>query len=399
MENREETIEVVLPKLGESITTATIVKWLKKVGDPIALDEPLLEVSTDKVNSEIPSPIEGFLQEIHANVDQEKEVGQILCVIAKKMTEKSQAIKQALVAQEPIKTTMQEYLSPAVLRLMQEFKLTSHDIEKMDRSGENGRVTKQDVERYVNGEMRKQKNPSCPIQAQTEIASVEKMKMNPLRKAIAENMMKSFYTAPHATLVHELDVTGIMKLIKQEKEKVLKEHQVKLSITTFLSYAIAKAIENFPLINSTLQDDTIILKKHVNLGIAVSIDQAVVVPVVKNAHVLNLIDLAKNIQDLAFKAKTGNLEPKEVKEGSITLTNFGMSGTLLGVPIIRYPEVAIIGAGAVSKKVTVLENDAIAIREMVYLSLTFDHRVLDGMYGCGFLAEIKKIIETTDWKL
>jgi 2-oxoglutarate dehydrogenase E2 component (dihydrolipoamide succinyltransferase) len=221
--------------------------------------------------------------------------------------------------------------------------------------------------------------------------------MSAVRKAIAENLSKSFYTAPHATLVQEIDMTKALAWSKNNKEKILKEHNVKITPTAFIVYAMTKAVEQFPLLNSTLDGETIVVKKNINVGIAVSVDQTVLVPVIKNAQKLSVIDIAKEIQSLAFKAKTQHLQMEDVKEGSITLTNFGMSGTLMGVPIIRYPEVAILGAGAITKKVVVLENDSFGIREMMYLSLTFDHRVLDGMYGCGFLAEVKKNLDLAEW--
>ena len=389
-----ETIKVFLPKLGESITQATVIKWLKKKGDPVSLDEPLLEVATDKVNSEIPSPVSGFLEEIYAIDDQEKEVGELLCLISKKMKEKSQVLSEK---KEEI-TQSSAFLSPAVVRLMKEYDINQADISKIPTTGMNGRLTKCDVENFIHGRVKPVEiKQSCPIALDKIELSFEKMKMSKIRKAIAENMAKSFYSAPHATLVQEIDLTNASKWIKKEKDRVLKEKNIKLTITAFIAYAISRAVEQFPLINSTLDHDDIIIKKHVNLGLAVSVDQAVMVPVIKNSQSLSVLDIAKEIQTLALKAKMQNLDPQDVKEGTLTITNFGMMGTMIGIPIIRFPEVAIIGVGAMAKKVVVLENDAFGIREMAHLSLTFDHRVLDGMYGCGFLAEIKKILEKTSW--
>lgn len=397
MDNKQEEIsQVFLPKLGESITTATIVKWLKKKGDIVELDEPLLEVSTDKVNSEIPSPFAGVLDEIFASEEQEKEVGDLLCVIAAKQKKITNQVEEKKIEKDhctSIKTS-EPFLSPAVLRLMGEFNLQMQDLELIPRSGSHGRITKQDLENYLQGKTQK---IDCPKKKEEISTPFEKIKMSAVRKSIAENLSKSFYTAPHATLVQELDMTKVMLWIKNNKEKILKDHNIKITPTAFIVYAITKAIEQFPLINSTLDADTIIVKKNINIGIAVSVDQTVLVPVVKDAQKLSIIDLAREIQNLAFKAKTHHLQMDDVKEGSVTLTNFGMSGTLIGIPIIRHPEAAIIGAGAITKKVIVLENDSFGIREMMYLSLTFDHRLLDGMYGCGFLAEIKKILDTADW--
>lgn len=393
MEKNDNDQELYLPKLGESITTATIVKWLKKVGDVIAIDEPLLEVATDKVNSEIPSPAEGVLKAIYATADEEKEVGQLLCVIGKSL---SQIIPPVAAPQAPL-AERSLFLSPAVKRLIAEFNIPADEVEKISRSGENGRLTKNDVERYLHLRAPLPQT-AATCSEKTNYALVERVKMNPTRKAIAENMTKSFYSAPHATLVQEVDMTDISRLIQKEKERFLKEHGIKLSLTAFVAYAIVKAIEHYPLMNSTLEGDTIVIKKNVNLGIAVSVDQAVLVPVIRQANRLTLIDIAKEIQEYAWKAKNHHLEGGSMREGTITLTNFGMSGVLMGVPIIRYPECAIIGLGALTKKVVVIENDLMAIKEMCMVSLTFDHRVLDGMYGCGFLGAIKDNIATTNWK-
>ena len=217
--------------------------------------------------------------------------------------------------------------------------------------------------------------------------------MSGMRKAIAENMVRSFYEAPHAELMSEVDVTAVMKTIQKQKESFFEKQGAKLTITCFFARAIARAIQEYPLINSSLEQDTIVMKRFVNLGIAVSVDQGIMVPVIKQCHRLSLVDIAKAIQDLSLKARSGKLSPDEVKEGTITLTNFGISGVLMGIPIIRYPEVAIVGIGAAHKKVVVLEDDTFGVRWIINISLTFDHRVLDGMYGCGFVASLKKHLE------
>ena len=217
--------------------------------------------------------------------------------------------------------------------------------------------------------------------------------MTGMRKAIADNMVRSFYEAPHASLVTEVDVTAIIQLIQKEKEEFLKKHGFKLTITAFVARAIAKALQQYPLINSSLEGDTILLKRYLNLGIAVSVEQGLLVPVVKHCQRLGITEIAKAISELSVKARSGKLTLDDVSEGTISLTNFGMTGVQIGIPIIRYPEVAIVGVGATYKKVVPLENDLLAIRSMMHVSLTFDHRVLDGMYGCGFLGALKKHLE------
>jgi len=368
--------QITLPKLGESILSATIVQWFKKVGDRVERDEPLLEVSTDKVNSEIPSPVAGVLEEILAQTGQELLVGAPLAVVSG-----GGAVKQTHAA-APVATQTSSsddsFISPAVMRLLQEKGIPLSDIDKIPRAG--GRLSKKDVELY-----------SCPHNVSQP--GIERVKMTSMRKAIADNMVKSFYEAPHASLVTEVDVTEVLRTIAAEKQTFLEKHGVKLTITAYAARAIARALQAFPLINSSLEADTIVMKKFVNLGVAVSVDQGVMVPVVKRCHELSLPEIAKEIAALAEKARTHRLQPQEVQDGTITMTNFGMTGTMLGIPIIRYPEVAIVGLGAITKKAAVMPDESIAVRSVMMVSLTFDHRVLDGLYGCGFLNELKKHLE------
>jgi 2-oxoglutarate dehydrogenase E2 component (dihydrolipoamide succinyltransferase) len=395
-----EEYKVVLPKLGESIVSATIVQWFKKEGDAVALDEPLLEVSTDKVNSEIPSPVAGVVHKILAAVDQELQVGETLAIISQSSTANLSAQQEKVspkVEQESMSLSEEsnDFLSPAVLRAAKEKGISLEVLQSMKGTGVGGRVTKQDIESYTLKAAAPVKAP-CPLaKASNEIKGeeVERLKMSGMRKAIADNLVKSFYEAPHATLIQEIDITPVMKYIKQNKEEFLSKHGAKLTVTGFIVKALAKALAEFPLLNSSLENDTILVKKQVNVGIAVSIDQGLIVPVIKNCQKLSIPDIAKAVQNVSDKARHGKLAPDDVLEGSVTVTNFGMSGVAIGVPIIRYPEVAIIGIGAIKKKVQVLEDDVLAIRSMMHLSLTFDHRVIDGMYGCAFLSSLQKNLE------
>lgn len=391
-----EEFKVALPKLGESILGATVVQWFKKVGDKVLLDEPLLEVSTDKVNSEIPSPVAGVLKEILAQPDEELKVGEPLAVIlvggTVAVAPAAAAPKTATTASESASSGMQDFFSPAVLRLAREKGISFEQLEKIPATGAGGRLTKQDLEKHL------EKKP-CPMKSAPTAVSgdVERLKMSGMRKAIADNMVRSFYEAPHATLVSEVDVTAALKIIQKEKESFLAKHGVKLTITTFVARAMVKALQEFPLLNSSLEQDTIVVKRFINLGVAVSVEQGVMVPVIKQAHRLSLPEMAKAIHELSTKARSGNLSPSDVTDGTVTMTNFGMSGVLIGVPIIRYPEVAIIGIGATHKRVVVLDDNSFGVRSMMHVSLTFDHRVLDGMYGCGFLAALKKHIEDAEF--
>ncbi len=394
-----EEFKVVLPKLGESILSATVVQWFKKVGDTVKLDEPLLEVSTDKVNSEIPSPVAGILQSILAESDQELDVGAPLAVIS--LTGKALPQEQAKEIpkqeiQSGTSSEMADFYSPAILRQAKEMGVALSELEKMPRTGQGGRLTKKDLEDYV--ETKKGNKAPCPLSLpkatlESYGQDIERVKMTGMRKAIADNMVRSFYQAPHATLVAEVDVTAPLKVIQKEKDAFAQKHGAKLTITSFVARAIAKALQEYPLINSSLEQDTIVVKRYVNLGIAVSVDQGLLVPVIKNCQKMPLSTIAQTIGELSLKARTGKLAPEDVADGTITMTNFGMSGVQIGIPIIRFPEVAIVGIGAIDKKVVVLEDDSMAIRSIMHVCLTFDHRVLDGMYGCGFLASLKKHLE------
>lgn len=389
-----EEYQVTLPKLGESIMNATIVQWFKKEGDPINLDEPLLEVSTDKVNSEIPSPATGVVQKILAQPDQELAVGDLLAVIQLHQAPAGEGPRVVVeVKREAVPTSeMRDFFSPALLRLARENNIGLEELEKIPGTGAGGRLSKRDLELYIEKKVVPSNKP-CSMVTKATSTDVERVKMTGMRKAIADNMVKSFYEAPHATLVTEVDLTAVVKLIQKEKESFLAKHGVKLTVTSFVARAISRALREYPFLNSSLEDDTIVVKKFVNLGIAVSVEQGIMVPVIRNCQNKTIAELAKAIGDVSTRARSGKLTPDEVKEGTITLTNFGISGVMIGVPIIRYPEVAIIGLGAIKKKVVAIDDDTFGVRSMMHISLTFDHRLIDGMYGCGFLNSLQEHLE------
>jgi 2-oxoglutarate dehydrogenase E2 component (dihydrolipoamide succinyltransferase) len=379
-----DPIKINLPKLGESIVSATVVQWFKNVGDRVELDEPLLEVSTDKINSEIPSPAAGILQEILAQPSQELQVGETLAILSGfGSSSPREALPAAIETKCPAASN--DFLSPSVLRTLKEKGLKLEEADRIPRTGEGGRLTKKDVENYAPAVLR----PPTPPQSDES----ERVKMSSLRKAIAENMVRSFYEAPHASLITEVDVTRIVKLIQDQKAEFFQKHGAKISITAFVARAIARALKAYPLLNASLDGDTIVMQKFINLGLAVSVEQGVMVPVIRGCQRLTLPEISQEIAKLAEKARAGRLEASETRQGTITMTNFGMTGTMIGVPIIRFPEVAIVGLGAITKKVVAMPDDSIAIRSMMWVSLTFDHRVLDGIYGCGFLGELKRHLE------
>ncbi len=380
-----DEVEIKLPKLGESIVSATIVQWFKKVGDPVKLDEPLLEVSTDKVNSEIPSPVSGTVTKIMATPDQELDVGAPLAMIATvevahpEETMKTPKVEEAT-GSAPSK---KGFFTPVVLRMAQEKGVDLSELENIPATGSGGRLSKRDLENYLQNR-----------KGSTSQGDVERVKMSTMRKMIADAMVNSFYTAPHASLVYEVDVTNLINHLKETKESFFKENGYKLTITSYIAKAIGEGAKKFPMINASLDGDTILIKKNINLGIAVSVDQGVLVPVIANCGSLSLKEIAREVATLSDKARRGNLQPDQVKEGTITMTNFGMSGALIGTPIIRHPEAAILGIGAITKKVAVLEDDTTAIRSVMHLTLSIDHRIIDGMYGCEFLTEVKSQLES-----
>ncbi|MBM3191467.1 MAG: 2-oxo acid dehydrogenase subunit E2, partial [Chlamydiae bacterium] len=322
--------------------------------------------------------------------DEEVQVGEVLAVITPTGAMQAPASQEKVIEPTENSSSMAHYFSQAVIRLALENGVTMEELHKIQGTGASQRVSKQDVERYL----AKRRNLE---QALSAGESVEKVKMSTMRKAIAENMVKSFYAAPHASLITEVDVTPIVRYLEEEKESFFKKHGYKLTLTSFLAQGLCKAALEYPMINASLEEDMIVMKRFVNLGIAVSVDQGILVPVIKNCHQKTLADIAKALSELASKAKMAELQVADTKEGTITMTNFGMTGTLIGIPIIRYPEVAIVGIGAVTKKVVVLEKDMLGIRSMLHISLTFDHRIIDGIYGCNFLSSLKRHLETTEF--
>lgn len=388
-------VKVFLPKLGESILSATIVQWFKQVGDSVEEDEPLLEVSTDKLNSEIPSPVKGIIKKIHAKVDEELNVGDLLVVIesGEKATHKIKKEEKSFEKEKPsriekktakckyLEKNKKIFLSPVAKILVEKNKISSFDLEQIAPTGAGGRISRKDIEDYL-------KKSKGRTEGEAEV-----IKMSSMRKAIARNMVKSSQDIPSGSIINEIDVTNVLKLIKDVKENFLKKNGFKLTITSFLLKAIAKAIHAFPHINATLVDDVVYVKKEINIGLAVNIENGLIVPVIKHCESKSITELARSVFLLGERARNNKLSSEDIESGTITMTNFGMGGALIGIPIIKYPEAAIIGIGAIVKKVAVLEDDSFAVRSFINVSLTFDHRIIDGMYGCNFMQTLKNYIE------
>lgn len=389
--------DVIMPQLGESIAEGTIVKWLVLQGDRVEKDQSLLEVETDKVALEIPSPTSGFLTEVLVPEGQTVPVG---TVIARLESEPASA-------QGPSKGTAKDVVnrvggvvvhvappsgpafrederqdSPAVRQLAKEHNL---DLSQVTGTGAGGRITKKDVLDYL-ASHRPSEAGSQPS-AGPEPPGENLLPLTPMRKTIAERMVQSHRTAAHVTTFFEADCSGITKF--QEGRS--------FTYLPFVIKAVTRAIQEVPVVNSSWSDQGIVVKKAVHLGIAVALEDGLLVPVIRNAEQKGLQQLAKEVADLAERARTKRLSPEEVQGGTFAITNHGGFGSLFSTPIIQQPHIAILGVGAVQKRPVVI-NDAIAIRPMVYLSLSFDHRVIDGATADRFLAKLKGYLEQSNWE-
>ena len=406
--------KVIMPQMGESIFEGTLTKWLKKPGDKVERDEALFEISTDKVDSEIPSPVAGILQEVLVKEGQTVQINTVVAIIgdgssapsAKAAPEKSEpaaekpqdapapkASAPAPAPPAPAAPTAEETggrpTSPLVRRIAKE-----HGIDLATLAGKGtgieGRVTKNDILKAV--ETGGAKKPAAPAPSPIAFSGeVERVPMTAMRKSIAEHMMASRGTSAHVTTFFEVDCSRIVA--GREKLKAEFEHSgVKLTITPFFVQAAVRALRKFPIVNASIDGDSIVYKRDINVGIAVSLDGGLIVPVVKNAAEKNLLGLAHAINDLGERARTKKLSPDEVKDGTFTITNPGIYGALTGTPIINQPQVAIMGMGGIKKRAVVID-DAIAIRSMIVLSLSFDHRLIDGAVADQFMADIQKQLE------
>ncbi len=411
----ENLVDIPMPKMGESVMEGTIIKWHRKVGDKVKKDEILFEISTDKVDTEVPSPVDGVLAEILAGENETVEVDTIVARIAtsqkvptgKPVTEKKETVTptesktvEAPVQKEKIdKSKTNRFYSPVVLNIARKENISFDELEKIEGSGIKGRVTKKDVLKYLDN------RKTGKVEAATKVTyekgeGVEIIPMDNMRKRIMEHMIQSRDTSVHVSEVMEVDMTKIHNFIEANRERFQKEEGIKLTYMAFISHAAVKALREYPFMNASIDGDKIILKKYINLGIAVAVEpNGLIVPNIKNADEKSIRGLAKAIADLSYRARNKKLNPDEVVDGTFSITNYGVFGALFGNPIINQPEVAILGVGAVVKKPVVVEvngNDLIAIKPMMYLSLSHDHRLVDGMLGGLFLRKVKELLENFD---
>lgn len=422
-------IAVEMPKMGESVMEGTILKWFKKVGDPIKRDETLFEISTDKVDTEVPSPVEGTIVEIMVGEQETVDVGTIVAKISTSGDAVVQKLDAGTIPSETVQTPSSmhdnfssvqskvmadapkgdRFYSPLVLSIAQKEGISFDELGRINGRGQNGRVTKKDILSYLKDRSTGTIKPAATASAQTvqptvsdfqSSAEVEKIPMDNIRQKIMEHMVASRDTSVHVTSLVEVDMTKIDKFITEKKDEYFQRDGVKLTYMAFIADACVKALQAYPLVNSSIDGKTIIRKKYINLGIAVAVEPTgLIVPNIKSANHRNIIGLAAGISDLAFRGRNKKLTLDDISNGTFTITNYGVFGTVFGLPIINQPEVAILGVGAVIKRPVVIEvddTDTIAIRPIMALTLSHDHRLIDGMLGSLFLKYVKETLEGFD---
>lgn len=436
-------IELVMPKMGESIMEATIIRWTKKVGEKIEQDETVLEIATDKVDSEVPSSASGVLEEILFPEGAVVPVGAVIAILSSGASEstpaktvatnstetvaKSVAAPEVNLTQALLATpTSGRFYSPLVLNIAKEEGISMNELDRIPGTGKDDRVTKKDILEYVVARKTQPTQATTQPVVQQEVkvvetapkstssssistitpktfsytGDIEVVEMDRMRKMIAENMVYSKHVSPHVTSFVEADVTNMV--IWREKNKVAfeKKYGEKLTFTPIFVEAVAKAIRDFPMINISVDGDKIIVKKNVNIGVAVALPTGnLIVPNIKNADRLNLAGLAAGVNDLASRARINKLKPEDLENGTYTISNVGTFGNVMGTPIIMQPQVAILATGAIRKKPAVIETphgDLIGIRQFMFLSHSYDHRVVDGALGGQFVRKVADYLESFD---
>ncbi len=449
-------VELIMPKMGESIMEATILKWVKNVGDTVEEDETILEIATDKVDSEVPSPVSGTILKLLYGENETVEIGKPIAIIGtegeeaepkaspggKERTEtasgdgasgsgdKNGMEKPQPKEPEPAPVSAGiersgsggRFYSPLVRTIAEKENITMEELELIEGSGLHGRVTKKDILAYVEekeeapqptpqprpqpqkqptGTPTPQPQPTAQA-ATTANGETEIIEMDRMRKLIAEHMVHSKKTSPHVTSFVEVDVTNIVNWRNKIKKQFQERHGEKITFTPIFIEAVVKAIRDFPMINISVEGTRIIRKKNINIGMAAALPSGnLIVPVIKNADHFNLLGLTKKVNDLAGRARDNKLKPEEIQGGTFTLTNVGTFGNVMGTPIINQPQVAIMATGAIRKKPAVVETeygDLIAVRHMMFLSLSYDHRVVDGFLGGSFLRRVGDYLESFDDK-
>ena len=427
--------EIVMPKLGESIQEGTITKWFVKEGDTVEEDDMLFEVATDKVDSEIPSPVDGVIEKIVQPADSLVPVGEIVAilnitgeegeneVVPDTEKEELQAEKSNVEIKETEGKSLIEsrknsnrFYSPLVKTIAREENIPIEELEQIEGSGANGRVQKKDILNYLENRGSKKediKTPTEPEPVAAKVAGAQKTKvsvsvgsedqiieMGRVRKMIADHMVMSKQVSPHVTSVVEADVTELVHWRNKNKEAFQNKYGEKITFMPFFIEATARALSEFPMVNASVDADKIILKKNINIGVAVAKnDGDLIVPVIRNSEQKNIVGLTKELNRLANAARSNKLAPEEIQGGTFTITNFGSFRNIIGTPIINQPQVAILATGSIEKKPAVMETptgDAIVVRHKMFLSLSYDHRIVDGALGGAFLRKIADNLEEFD---
>ena len=429
------TVQLIMPKLGESIIEATILSWNKQVGDMVEMDEAVLEIATDKVDSEVPSEVAGKITKLLFNEGDVVPVGTAVAIIE---TESIDNTSETPIVSEPVETAAQaveetvqvaqaqinsaplgasagsRFYSPLVMSMAKEEDISMQELERIPGSGKDGRVTKQDMQSFIQN--RGVSIETVPSQAQsittppmkveektagkTHTGNIEIVAMDRMRKMIAKHMVNSVQTSPHVTTFVEADVTNIVNWRNKVKNDFQEREGEKITFTPIFIEAVAQALKEFPYVNCSLDGENIILKKDINIGMAAALPSGnLIVPVIKNCDQLNLVGITKKVNDLAHRARVNKLKPDETTGGTYTLTNVGSFGNVMGTPIINQPQVGILAVGSIQKKPVVLETengDVIAIRHMMFLSHSYDHRIVDGAMGGRFVKRVADLLESFD---
>ncbi len=418
--------KLILPSMGEGVMEATIINWLKSEGESIQEDESIVEIATDKVDSEVPTPKSGKIIKLLKQINEIAKIGETIAVLEVedeeetiKIVEKEKNIESTpeptiqKELEKPLEpntnnaiTNTEKYLSPLIKSIIQKEKITDQELESIKGKGLDGRITKEDILSFLQDRNQNQTKSTIEQpqiqQSQTtkENANVEIIAMDRMRKLIAENMVNSKRIAPHVTSFIETDVTNIVHWRNKNKDIFQKRENEKLTFMPIFVWAVAKAIKDFPMINVSVEGENIIKKKDINIGMATALPSGnLIVPVIKNADQYNISGLAKAINDLANRARNNKLKPTEIQNGTYTITNLGTFGNIMGTPIINQPQVAILAVGAIEKKPSVIETpqgDLIGIRHKMFMSHAYDHRVVDGALGGMFLQRVHQYLHNFD---
>jgi len=428
------TFDLIMPKLGESVIEATITRWLKSAGDTVNEDDAIVEIATDKVDSEIPSPVEGKIIKTLFNEGDVVAVGAVIAVIALDGEESVTSEPQAAAAStespaespetapavlfEPAQeTTSGRFYSPLVKNIAKQEQIPLAELETVPGSGKDGRLTKEDLLAYL--KTRGSKPAVATAAASKDTTPVSKfsaprheapsvvtsagdqvIEMDRMRRLIADHMVMSKQVSPHVTSFIDVDVTNIVNWRNKVKDSFQKREGQKITFTPIFFEAAAKALREFPQVNASVDGYNIILRKNINIGMATALPNGnLIVPVIKNVDEKNLLGITKSVNDLAARARANKLQPDEIQGGTFTITNFGSFDSLTGTPIINQPQVAILAVGAIRKQPTVIETqygDVIAIRHIMILSLAYDHRIVDGALGGMYLKRVKELLESFD---